>query len=208
MTKGFVKMRSSGIYNHCTEKPPGCCFTLVELLTVIMIIATLAAIILPALGRAREQARRGSCTNNLRQIALGLFLYVDDYGEKLPGTAGGLKALPHHNYTVPAIFLCPADRFNQITCIDNGFLNCDNSVSASYSFVNHYRSDADDFSMIIPHPSKTALEWDLYGGSHDKTNREKRNHNIDGGNVIFFDCHSTWLYRSLWFKNNKPFYMP
>ena len=60
-------------------------FTLIELLIVIAIIAILAAILFPAFARARENARRASCQSNLKQIALGLRQYTQDYDEKFPG---------------------------------------------------------------------------------------------------------------------------
>ena len=59
-------------------------FTLVELLVVIAIIALLAAILFPVFARARENARRASCQNNLKQIMLGVAQYVQDYDERLP----------------------------------------------------------------------------------------------------------------------------
>ncbi len=59
-------------------------FTLIELLVVIAIIAILAAILFPVFAKAREKARTSSCQSNLKQLALGMIMYNQDYDETFP----------------------------------------------------------------------------------------------------------------------------
>ncbi|MBM3497414.1 MAG: DUF1559 domain-containing protein [Armatimonadetes bacterium] len=69
-------------------------FTLIELLVVIAIIAILAAILFPVFARAREKARMASCQSNVKQMALGMLMYVQDYDEITCGAYGNSSGNP------------------------------------------------------------------------------------------------------------------
>jgi prepilin-type N-terminal cleavage/methylation domain-containing protein/prepilin-type processing-associated H-X9-DG protein len=94
------KRKGAIMQNNCVVgKRKG--FTLIELLVVIAIIAILAAILFPVFARARENARRASCQSNLKQIALGIFQYTQDYDEKFP--MGYYPMVPENKQTDPSM---------------------------------------------------------------------------------------------------------
>lgn len=128
----FQKRRAKQIFIHSSGDGSGWsinpssrrAFTLVELLVVIAIIAVLAALLLPALSRAKEQARRAKCISNLRQIALSARLFSADHDSYYPwhtptedgGTYGSSAGTAWRNFRslsneliTPKLLVCPSD---------------------------------------------------------------------------------------------------
>jgi len=108
-------------------------FTLIELLVVVAVLGILAALLLPAIGRAKEKGRSTACLSNLHQIGIALQLYVQDSQNKLP-TMFDWSTDPAANTNGPAInqvlssyagssnlFRCPSDNQNLFTLTGSSY---------------------------------------------------------------------------------------
>ena len=180
-------------------------FTLVELLVVIGIIALLIAILLPTLGRAREQANRTGCLANLRSLGQAMYLYAHVHRDRLPNsnpantwdaTLGG-RALCElaASYATPGVFRCPADSDPMPTDITTTDYLTENSAHLSYEFYSIWWAGKDG-PLLARLKGQAPLAWDLDGGEPKPS--PLQNHGTKGGNVLFSDGHVDWRYQKEW----------
>ncbi|MBV9468058.1 MAG: DUF1559 domain-containing protein [Abitibacteriaceae bacterium] len=116
-------------------------FTLIELLVVIAIIAILAAILFPVFAKARENARRASCSNNEKQIGLGIMQYSQDYDETLPpyqeSNGGGSWRQTIYPYIKSVdVFRCPSNSASKT--ITNNATATAPAMPVSYAASYHF----------------------------------------------------------------------
>ena len=98
-------------------------FTLIELLVVIAIIAILASILFPVFAKARGKARQTSCLSNMKQMALAMISYGNDYDTQLPywSLAGGMAPPSGNAYTWDVQMMAYMKNEQILVCLDNPF---------------------------------------------------------------------------------------
>lgn len=195
-------------------------FTLIELLVVIAIIAILAAILFPVFARARDNARRASCSSNLKQIGLAIAQYTQDYDERYPafvntipsggaGTFGaftdetsnpGKASQPYlKSYQV---FLCPS------ASIGPG--EAANAITTNYLWNGVLMRSAGLSMAAVPAPANIIMTQEFANGSTNAYNRpglitaysttnysawltvNYNNMHFEGGNLLYADGHVKW----------------
>lgn len=186
-------------------------FTLLELLVVIVIIGIIAALLAPAVGKARQGAKKSQCANNLREIGIAVHLYIDDHDYKFPRTDTGGTSPYWFDYLLAYI-----DDNNVMKCPSYDDHVTRSPLAQSYAY-NEYLSMVDindvlssSYCMIATDSRITGKQviTTAYGGyglrittthyiSYTEIPGDRHSH---GTNVLFVDGHVSW-YRTSFITN-------
>ena len=202
-------------------------FTLIELLVVIAIIAILASILFPVFARARENARRASCMSNLKQIGLGIMMYVQDYDEKYPpsnitneGTGYFWWQLLDPYTKSTQLEFCPSATSqsaptslnygaNMLIMRDGRYFDTLPAVSmaaVAAPATTYLIMDSGFYRIDVPKIKTTVSGWGWLPGSGalgatfyntSPPGDWETGRHFDGVNVTFADGHTKWLKSSI-----------
>jgi len=179
-------------------------FTLIEMLTVIAIIALIAALLLPALSRAREKGRQVNCASNLRQIGVGIAQYAAENEDKVPyatttilALAGILdrsnnsfRLLSNHVSRSVRVFRCPSDSTRPLRTVTNfaAFATITNACSYSLARNMTWQSGFPDWIVALDRVGSSTNGFELLQPANGMTGATWTNGNHRKiGNILFGD---------------------
>ncbi len=191
-------------------------FTIIELTFTIALIGILAAILLPSLARARENARRTSCMASLSQIGIALRIYADENDSELPWSGGNnnatcLTELLLDSGIHPASFICPSDAGHtedELISPETGYLvpvwNFMHNVGelglrASYEYLGAYTVEPIRYPPPTRGIPKVPVMWD-----HFPWELEWGNHASGGANVLWLDGSVEYMHRDEFAEPGVP----
>ncbi|MBI4326135.1 MAG: type II secretion system protein [Chloroflexi bacterium] len=191
-------------------------FTLIELLVVVAIIAILASLLLPALGRAKVKAKTVQCVSNLRQMGITMALYTPDNADRFPFSGRAWPQMPfvdlfkllnpYISTNGRAFYLCPSDQgtawnfaWTKVNGASMGLRTNELLFPASYYYYHQFYNDDTTSPQLkqrrtteVRSPSKKALMSCFAEPEFGQVGDKNIAHGKKGFPILFADTHAAF----------------